>query len=223
MPSPPSPAVVPLPRGRHNLSSDVVRESQRERVLTAILESVHQRGLVATTVADVVRGARVSRTAFYRLYPDKETCFLAACDRAFQGLLDELYSLGAERHWVDALREGVHRYLAWWQRNPGYAVVYLVELPKAGSPAIEQRDRTYAAFADMFRSLADQARQDAPDLPELGALVPRVLVTSITEIVAQETRQGRLAELHQLERELTFLIVKLLADDRTAALAVDGA
>jgi AcrR family transcriptional regulator len=210
------PQANPLPRGRHKLRRRDVRDSQRERLVRAILDCVAERGYVETTIADVVAGARVSRNAFYEFFDDKVDCYLAACDLESTRMLDELYALVAEDSWLEALRKGVVAYLRWWQSHPRFAMAYLVELPTAGRRALEQRDRAYASFEAMFEALAARARAEQPKLPPLPALAPRVLVASITEIVGQEVRAGRVDALHELEDELVFFIVKTLADDRTA-------
>jgi AcrR family transcriptional regulator len=189
-------------------------------LVRAILECVAELGYAETTISDVVARARVSRNAFYEFFDDKAACYLEACDEESARMLDELYALAAEDSWVDAVRKGTRAYLRWWQGHPRYAVAYLVELPAAGRRALEQRDRTYARFEAMFEALGTRARDEQPKLPALPALAARVLVTSITEIIGQEIRAGRVAALDQLEDELVFLVVKTLADDRTAERAV---
>jgi AcrR family transcriptional regulator len=214
--------VTPLPRGRHNLSRQNVLDSQRERLVRAILECVAERGYADTTISDVVAKARVSRNAFYELFEDKADCYLAACDEQATEMLDELYAFAAEETWIDALREGMSAYIRWWQDRPGYTMAYLVELPSAGRRAFDQRDRVYARFEEMYKALAARARAEQPELPPLPPLAARWLVASVIEIVAQEVRAGRLDSLSELEDELLFLIVKTLADDRTAKHAVGG-
>jgi hypothetical protein len=44
-----------------------------------------------------------------------------------------------------------------------------------------------------------------------------VLVTAITELVAEEVRAGRIERLGEMETELARLAIRLLADDATAA------
>lgn len=215
--------VTTLPRGRHKISRKDVRESQRGRIVWAMLECVAEVGYPATTVADVVARARVSRNAFYELFRDKQSCYIAACDEAGSEILDELYALEAEPTWVDALRKGTGIYLRRWQERPGHAMAYLAELPTAGRPALEQRDRAYERFEAMFAALAARARHEQPKLPPLPRLAVPLLVRAITEIVATEVRAGRLGELAELEDELVFFIVKTLADDRTAERAVSRA
>jgi hypothetical protein len=72
----------------------------------------------------------------------------------------------------------------------------------------------------MFTELGQRARAEQPELPALSPLVVRVLVLAITEVVAEEVRAGRTAQLEELVDELARLSIKLLADDATAAAAV---
>ncbi len=70
-----------LPRGRHGLPRETVTESQRGRIILAMIEAVAQRGYPETRVADVVEGAGVARKTFYDFFDDKQDCFLAAYDQ----------------------------------------------------------------------------------------------------------------------------------------------
>jgi len=51
-------------------------------------------------------------------------------------------------------------------------------------------------------------------------MVPRLIVVATTELSVEEVRAGRTARLHELENELLFLMVKLLADDAAARRAM---
>lgn len=210
----------PLPRGRHKLSAEAVRASQRERLLRAMIELVGEHGYADTTVPMVVSAARVSRSSFYALFEDKTDCFLAACDELSSDLLDSLMELASEPDWLQALRIGMERYVHWWQARPAFSRAYFVELPAAGRRAVAQRDRQYARFRDLFEGLAARARAEQPGLPALSPVAGRLIVAGVTEVVAEEVRRGRIARLDALANELLFLIVSLLADDATAAKAV---
>lgn len=206
----------PLPRGRHKLSPEVVRASQRERLVRAMVESVAERGYAATTVPEVVATARVSRNAFYDHFSDKTECFIAACDEEAGLLLDALLDFVSEPDWVEALRGGLRAYLAWWRDRPAFSRAYFLELPSAGPRAIEQRERAYERFREMWRALGARARAEQPELPPLRDIVPRVLTSAITELVAEEVREGRTERLDRLHGDLLELMVRLLADDATA-------
>ena len=210
----------PLPRGRHKLRPEVVKASQRERLLRAMLEHVGEHGYEATTVPQVVATARVSRNAFYELFADKTDCFIALCDEAAAELLGRMFAHATEPDWIQALRLGMADYLRWWQERPLFSRAYFVELPTAGRRAIQQRDRAYEAFRGIFDQLAARARREQRGLPELAPLVPRMLTAGITELIAEEVRAERIGQLTRLERPLLEVIVRLLADDETAERAL---
>jgi AcrR family transcriptional regulator len=213
----------PLPRGRHKLPSATVRDSQRARIVRAMLECVARDGYEPTTVPQVVATARVSRNAFYEFFADKADCFIAVCDQTGEEMLAELLELAAEPDWVHALQEGMQRYLRWWQERPTISSAYLLYLPTVGERALRQRERQYAAFRAMFADLARRARVEQPELGPVSELAPRVLVLAITELVAEEVRAGRTARLTELSDEMSFLAIKLLADEATAKRARDAA
>jgi AcrR family transcriptional regulator len=204
-----------LPRGRHNLSLAEVRSSQRARLLAAMLELVGQQGYATTTVPQVVARARVSRNAFYELFEDKLDCFLALSDELADEVLAQLIDTDAS-DWISALRTGLRHYLNWWQERPAWTRAYLVELPAAGPPAVEQRDRQYLRFIAMFDALAQWARREQPELPPLRALNTKMIVLGVTELLADQVRQGRADQLVELQEQLTFWIVQMLADEATA-------
>src|SRR2546421_6786158 len=206
----------PLPRGRHKLPAAAVRASQRERIVRAMLECVARNGYEATTVPEVVATARVSRNAFYELFKDKTDCFIAVCDQGAQELLAELVALASEPDWTRALLEGTRRYLRWWQERPGFSRAYFLSLPSAGARAMRQRERQYAAFRAMFEDLGRRARAEQPELAPLPAIVPRVLVLAITELVAEEVRAGAVERLGELDDDVASLALRLLSNEATA-------
>jgi tetracycline repressor-like protein len=67
-----------LPRGSNRLPLRAVQTSHRERLQRSVIAAVAETSYPAVTVADIVRGARVSRSVFYAHFADKEDCFLAA-------------------------------------------------------------------------------------------------------------------------------------------------
>jgi AcrR family transcriptional regulator len=207
---------APLPRGRHKLSADTVRASQRERALRAMVECVGEEGWAKTTVPDVVARARVSRNSFYEHFDDKTACFLAALDEEAQEILEAMVALGSEPDWIVALRQGMRMYLTSWQQQPALCRAYFVELAFVGPRGVAQREQNFRQFELIFKVLADRARDVDPSLPKLSPLVPRLLVVGVTDIVGEAVRAGDLDTLVEREDELVELIVSLLADDATA-------
>lgn len=210
----------PLPRGRHGLSAELVRASQRERVVKAMLGLVAEHGYAGTTVPAVIAAARCSRNAFYEFFEDKEACFLAGCEEVAADVLATMETFGVEDDWIAGVWRGIHSFLQWWQEHPGLARAWLVEMPLAGRAASDQRERIYAQFEELFRQMGRRIRRQNPKLPVLPDFVPRFLVTGLIERVATEVRTRGTGHLLTLTPGGLFIIVKLLADDVTAQSAL---
>jgi AcrR family transcriptional regulator len=76
------------------LPEDLGALSQRQRIVDAMIASCAEKSYAATTISDVVSRASISRTTFYKRFPDKRACFEAAIDHCLE-LLEEA---AAESH-----------------------------------------------------------------------------------------------------------------------------
>jgi AcrR family transcriptional regulator len=68
--------------------------SQRQRIIDAMIESCAEKTYAATTIADIVRHASISRTTFYKRFSGKRECFEAALDFC----IDEIRDAAASSH-----------------------------------------------------------------------------------------------------------------------------
>jgi len=203
-----------LPRGPHRLAREEVLASQRGRMLEAMAHAVAEKGYAATTVADVVGGAGVSRKTFYEHFRDKEGCFLAAWDAGVQVLVDavERAALDAEGEWRRHIRAGVRAYLHTLAAQPDFARTFLIEVLAAGPEALERRAEVHARFAELLKTLHESYRADHPDeIPELPDEVFIATVGAVNELVTDRVRKGRTAELPELEDVISYLQIAFLA------------
>ncbi len=67
---------------------------RQERILDAMAEAVSTASFSATTIADIVGRARVSRATFYKHFDDKELCFEAAVN----AFIEELREAATSAH-----------------------------------------------------------------------------------------------------------------------------
>jgi AcrR family transcriptional regulator len=210
----------PLPRGPHGLERDVVLASQRGRMLGAMADAVAAKGYAGTTVADVVAGAGVSRKTFYEHFRDKEECFLAAFDTGVDMLLGAIVAAApaeGDASWIGLMRARVRVYLDTLASRPAFARTFLIEVFAAGPRALERRAEVLRRFAQLFRDLHDEARRQFPELPPVPEPVYVAAVGAINELVSDFAREGRTAELPELEDTLIYLQVALFAGRDTAA------
>src|SRR5271168_404678 len=74
----------PLPTGTHGLDPELVKRDQRERLQSALIELIAEKGYPAVRIVDLAKLAHVSQPTFYSLYADKEDLFLSAYDEVAQ-------------------------------------------------------------------------------------------------------------------------------------------
>jgi AcrR family transcriptional regulator len=193
-----------LPRGRHALSPEEVLRDQRERLVDAVPRVVAERGYEATSVADIVKAAAVSRNAFYKNFSDKQECFAAAHDAGHERLLGILVrpcEAGA------TIEERVQRSLAAgldaMASDPDMARLLFVEAPSAGEGIALRYHEWLQRYGTLLRAAA-------PDLPPQSIPAPEVegvIVGGIASRVASEVLNGRAAKLRDLTAPLVEYVL----------------
>jgi AcrR family transcriptional regulator len=194
-----------LPAGRHGLSRQFVVSNQRERILAAVADVCSAAGYVAMSVEDIVVTSGVSRRTFYDNFRGKEDVYLAAFDEVSKQLLTRVYAAyeGADGL-VAKVRESLVAFLTFIADEPTFADMCIVEVMAAGSNAIERRNRTMAAFAQLIEQAA------AAELPKSKlppALTAETLVGGIYEVVYSRVLQSRGDELPALLPDLLFSVL----------------
>ena len=210
-----------LPKGPHRLGRDVVRASQRRRMLDALTEAVAEHGFNALTVTAVVSRAGVSRKTFYEHWRDRDECFLAAYEDGLVALRADMSSaaaaaLAARADIVEQLRASVRTYLAFLADRPALARTFVLEVLAAGQPALERRAAAYAEFADVTRQWHQQARAADPSVRAVPDAVHAAVVGAAHSLVAEHVRLGRTSELPDLEPMIMYIHLALLADQQAA-------
>ena len=106
MDSPPT-SSPEAPLDRHELPRAYIIRSQRERLLEAMVRMSAAKGYEATTVADVIEYAGVSRETFDEMFESKEACFLEAYEAVFDVLLAHMtsaFEAAAGQPWPEYVR-----------------------------------------------------------------------------------------------------------------------
>lgn len=211
------PPVTPreLPRGPHRLAREIVLASQRGRMLEAMAEVVAEKGYAATTVADVIGRAGVSRRTFYEHFRDKEACFLAAYDTGVELLLDTLRAVDVTQlDPQEAARARIRAYLETLAAEPAFARTFLIEVAAAGPAALERREAVHDRFAGLVREQFEAARAQVPQLGSPPEEVYLAAVGATDAVVSRLVARGRVAELPQLEDTVVHIQLSLLAPGR---------
>ena len=183
--SPQTDILAVLPRGRHAAPRDVVRQTQRARMLDAMVQSVAEKGYARVAVADVVERAGVSRKTFYEQFANKEECFVAAYDDGVDRLLAAIDAALATLapDWLAAARRAVEVYLDAMAASPAFARAFLIEALGAGPVALARRRAVQDRFAAQLEAVHRRARADIPDIPEVPPHTFRAAVGAVNELV----------------------------------------
>ena len=210
----PTGTLAPLPRTRHWLTRETVVPSHRARLLDAMAEAVATKGYGATTVADVVAIAGVSRRTFYEHYGDKEACFLAAFDAGLDFLLGEiegaLERLG-EADWRMRAAVGIEAYLAGLTSAPALTRMFTIEALGAGPRARERRAAVLARWVAQWSALQRRARRQDPSIPEASNDRLLALVGGIEELVRDCLLTRGPERLPELAGAATAIAISTLA------------
>lgn len=197
-------ATARLPRGRHGLTRAEVAADQRARLMLALADAVAEKGYVATTVADVLRRAGVSRQTFYEQFPSKLDCFLATFDAAGDLLLAALAEVPADGPPEERFSRLFARYLDVLADALPHARVLLVEVHAAGPEAVARRSalqRTISeGVADVLGATDDE-----------GRFACQVLVAAVGAMVTEPLLAGDGAALRALHAPVVALVARARA------------
>jgi AcrR family transcriptional regulator len=73
-----------------SVDPEALPTAQHARLLEGLAESIREKGLAATQVADIVRHAHASRRTFYKHFADKESCFVELTEMLSSMLLTQV-------------------------------------------------------------------------------------------------------------------------------------
>jgi AcrR family transcriptional regulator len=155
------------------------------RLLEGVAASVRERGLRGSTVADVVRNARVSRRTFYQHFDDLIDCYLELMrllgDQMLDAVQEAIESGGTTDERID---RAVSRYIELLEEEPALSRSYWLEYHLTGERGhgrvVTDSERT----AQLFGRLTEELRATDPSPREplpLEALV--MLSGAIREVV----------------------------------------
>jgi AcrR family transcriptional regulator len=205
-----------LPSGRHRLTREAVIESQRGRLLFAIAQVVAEKGYAATTVADIVDRASVSRSTFYEQFPDKEACFLAMFNFGVEFVLGQMLEareqLGPDQDWRAHVRSDLVTYLNVLAAEPAFAWALHVEVLAAGPAALERRAQIFALFTARTRRIHELARSADPSHPKLPPEVFELHTGGMDELIRERLRTRGVPGLAELAEPVVAATLAMLGD-----------
>jgi len=191
-----------LPAGRHGLPREFIVQNQRERIITALVDTVAERGYNATTVAHITKAASVSRRTFYEHFADKEACFLAAYEMVADHIRDSMrVAAEAFEDWPQQVRAALATMLRFLAGEPELARLVMIEPVAAGGEIAARHRASMQGFVEILKAGRPEHSGDRP-LPEA---TEETLVGGLLSLIVREISAGRAAELEKLLPDLVEL------------------
>ncbi|MDI1462391.1 TetR/AcrR family transcriptional regulator [Catellatospora sp. KI3] len=205
-------------------------ETIRRDLTGALATCVSEKGYSATTIADVVALARVSKRTFYEHFTDKEECLMAlyehVCDRL---MLIIRAAASGDQPWPQRISDGAAAYLGALETMPSFTRTMLIEVQAAGQRAFMLRQRTLQGFAQTLVDMVEIGRQYDPRLEPLAPAQALAIVGGINELLLHaidpyapvaeldDGRDGRFAALHADVVRLIAAVLSFRPETSTAA------
>ena len=189
---------------------------RRGRILWALATCTAEKGYRATTIADIARAARVSKTVVYAHFRDKEQCLLELYSRANDKVLDVVRraqedAAAAGLPWRERLRAGIAAYVGTLAAGPAVAWAALIEVQAAGPPARALRREVIDRYVDLITEVAAGLAEERPDevRPVDRALV-LAAVGGVNELLLARVERGDAEHLPDDVDVATAALVGLL-------------
>jgi AcrR family transcriptional regulator len=184
------------------LPPDVVRASQRERLMIALIDVVDRQGLPATTVADLIERAHVSRAAFYEQFDSLEHCFLATYDthtgRVGAQIVSSYNTPGLS--WPKRIQATMGTLAGAADSWPAAARVCLSDVLTAGPPAHERTEQMIALVRHMLRQSRTAVSEQRSPVSRQAAVV---FTGGLRRVIYNHLRTPDEQPASELARELT--------------------
>jgi AcrR family transcriptional regulator len=179
---------------------DIARQSQRRRIIDAMVESCAQKTYATTTITDIVSRAHISRTTFYKHFDDKRACFDAALDEC----VAEMQRVAAAAHSSadppdDAARKAVTAIVEALAEKPGLAQLLTGDAIAVNPQVIDRyRRATIPALEALWSRNEDGATAHTD---------PRLAFGQAQVLILNQIATGKPDRLLELLPEIVYLTV----------------
>jgi AcrR family transcriptional regulator len=127
------------------------RDTCRDDLIAAMVQTVGRRGYLAATVAEVLAQAKSCPATFYGVFANKQECFLAAHETAVEQALGAVVSdCDGELPWLDRVTRGLETLIGFFATNPELARVVMVEVQMAGVDGYRRHLNAVARFGELI-------------------------------------------------------------------------
>ena len=183
-------------------------------MIEGLASAIREKGLAATTVADIVRHARASRETFYQCFEDKNECFVALAEASFEDVLRAVaQEIDPEAPWDEQVDSGIDAFLERIDADRAVTITFANDLPMLGTRGAEIRARRNEQFAQLFVAIASTPAIAAQvgDVSHVTIERALFLVCGVDGVIERAPRAGE--EVSSLAPMLKDLVRRVLAPE----------
>jgi AcrR family transcriptional regulator len=178
--------------------TDIGERSQRQRIVEAMVECCAEKTYAATTIADIVSQASVSRTTFYKRFDGKRECFDAALDWC----LEEMRTAAADSYSPSgppaaAVRRAAAAALDLMAANPALAQLLVGE-------AVAVEPATIGRYRQALIPVLEELWGDRAEEPGGGRSDPRLALGRAQILIFNQIVDGNARKLPELLPEIVY-------------------
>jgi AcrR family transcriptional regulator len=173
--------------------------THRHRLLEGMAQAVAVKGYAATTIADIVREAAVSRRTFYEYFSTKGDCLVALYTAASHNALDVLRNaIDPARDWHEQVESAMQAYFDCLAQNPVLMRTLFIEILGLGAGGLAARRRVNEEIAAFMLKVINEHASAPRRRTPLSAEMAMAVVGGINELILQAIEQDRVADLRKL-------------------------
>jgi AcrR family transcriptional regulator len=191
-----------------------------------MIDAVAEKGYRATTVADVVARAGVSRRAFYDQFANKEECLLVTFDLVADEAIrrvEQAYENAPS--WPGRVEAAIRALFESAIENPGALRLSLLEIGAVGAAGIERREASIRRYQRFLQG----ALAVAPGKGTVSDMVLKAVIGGLSRVLYRRVLRGEDTKLLALVPDVAFWAASyyptpatILAEPRRGAAAEDG-
>jgi AcrR family transcriptional regulator len=177
----------------------------------ALVDLMAGAGYANVSVGEIATRARVSRSAFYASFADKEACLLAAYDLFAETLLARMATrIDDDAGWHVLVEAIATEYLSVLEDDPAAARAFLVEMDAGGATARAKQRATHEQFAAFLRARHDDLRTMNPSLGPLAPAIFLGLTLGVRALVCDRLAREAAPTLTELVPDVLYWITSTI-------------
>jgi AcrR family transcriptional regulator len=189
--------------------TDIGEASQRGRIIEAMIASCAEKSFARTTITDIVGGARISRTTFYKRFADKRTCFDATVEYCLAELRETAWAAHSPGDQPsEAVRKATIAILEAMAARPAVAQLLSADAVSVEPTIVDRyRQLVLPALAAVWQRAGEPIRSQ---------LNPGLAFGRAQLLIFNQIAAGRSDQLPNLLPEIVYLAVAPFAGHREA-------